>query len=285
MKKITGLLTCLFATIMVAAAQENNNTFTYKIGNAEIILLSEGQQNGRTNILIGATPEMLQQCAPKGTFPNATNAFLVRTPDKTILVDAGYGKNLFNNLQTVGVTAEQIDIILITHMHGDHIGGLLRDDKAAFPNAKLYVAKPEYEYWTSKDNASTAVKAVNAYQKTLTLFEPGAFEKLSDLLPGISTIAAYGHTPGHTLFLLKSNNEQLLIWGDLTHAMAVQMPYPQVAVTYDTDPEQAIASRQQILAYVAKNNIPIAGMHIAFPGIGKVAGNDKGGYLFTPATK
>jgi glyoxylase-like metal-dependent hydrolase (beta-lactamase superfamily II) len=102
------------------------------------------------------------------------------------------------------------------------------------------------------------------------------------LLPDIQGIAAYGHTPGHTAFMVGSSGQQMLIWGDLTHATPVQMPYPQLAVTYDVDPNQAVASRMKILEYIAKNNIPIAGMHIAFPGMGHVKANSEGGYAFTP---
>jgi glyoxylase-like metal-dependent hydrolase (beta-lactamase superfamily II) len=104
----------------------------------------------------------------------------------------------------------------------------------------------------------------------------------------VRPIAAYGHTPGHTLYLLSSGGERLLIWGDLTHAMAVQMPFPQVAVTYDVDSEQAVASRKTVLEFVVKNKIPVAGMHIAYPGMGVVSANsaknppENSVYRFTP---
>lgn len=293
MKKtfVLFLIAFLLITHFVSAQTNTNTMFTYKVGKFEITVLPEVQQSVGSNILINATPEMIKECSVDGTFPNAVNAFLIRTPEKNILMDAGFGRKLFDNLQTLGIKPEQIDIILITHMHGDHIGGLLRDGESAFPNAKLYVAKPEYEYWSAKAHASTtdprnttavnAVKAVDAYKKNLTLFEPGTVDNLSELLQGIYTIAAYGHTIGHTAYLIESNKEKMLIWGDLTHAMAIQMPYPQVAVTYDTNPEQAVASRQKILEYVSANNIPIAGMHIAFPAMGKIEKNAKG-YLFIP---
>ncbi|MCL1822154.1 MAG: MBL fold metallo-hydrolase, partial [Prolixibacteraceae bacterium] len=104
----------------------------------------------------------------------------------------------------------------------------------------------------------------------------------STLLPGICALAAYGHTPGHTMYLVESENEKFLIWGDLIHAMAIQMPYPEVAVTYDIDPVQAVKSRQETLKFIEKNKIPVGGIHIAFPGMGKISQNDKNGYVFTP---
>ena len=271
-------------------AQETKTVFSYKVGNNEIYLLSEGQQDGNTGILIGATDEMLQKALPNGSFTTATNAFFVRLSGKNILIDAGFGRNLFDNLQSIGVAAEQIDAVLITHCHGDHIGGLLRDGKASFPNATLYLPQREYDFWTSDEAMNKASEnhqsgflyarsVFQAYQDRLQLFTPNEIGKDANMLfPDLQAIEAYGHTPGHTLYLVGDGEQQLLIWGDLTHVLPVQMLYPQLAVTYDVAPEQAVAARMKILEYVSKNNIPIAGMHIAFPGMGYV----KGGYMFIP---
>ncbi|MDR2921557.1 MAG: MBL fold metallo-hydrolase [Tannerella sp.] len=273
------------AILMIAVLPINmmsQDTKTYNIGKFEISTLPESQGNGNTKILIGTTPKMIEEYLPDETFPNATNAFLVKTPEHTILVDAGFGRQLFDNLKALNVTPEQIDIILLTHMHGDHIGGLLKDEKVTFPNATLYLGQIEHDYWAKGDHASQQ-KVINAYKDKLKLFTNNEITNIkTSLLPGIYGIAAYGHTPGHTAFMLESENQQFLVWGDLTHAMKIQMPCPQVAVTYDVDPELAIKSRKEILEYVSKNNIPIAGMHIAFPGMGTIISNQTGGYEFTP---
>lgn len=296
MKKLFSILAGILA-VGSASAQNDMNTYTYKLGEATVTLLSEGQQQGNGSILIGATPEMTAKYIPDNTFPNASNAFLIRTPDKNILIDTGFGRRLFDNLQSSGVTPEEIDILLITHMHGDHIGGMLRNGEAAFPNAELYLPQPEYDYWTSttemnrlpenkRGNFLNAQQVITAYKEKLHLFQPVEIgTSATPLLPGIQGIAAYGHTPGHTLYMVESGNDKLLIWADLTHAMAIQMPCPQVAVTYDIDPEKAIASRKKVLKYVAENHIPIAGMHIAFPGIGNISENTAGSYVFTPANE
>ena len=253
----------------VAAAQEVPNIFTYKTGDIEIVLLSEGQRAGGAGTLIGATPEMLAEVAPDGVIPGATNAFLLKIGGKNILIDAGYGRELFKNLESVGVTPDKVDAILITHMHGDHIGGLLQDGKVAFPNAEFYLSQPEYDHFINQESAK---KVIEAYRAKLHLFQPGPLggniKPIDNSLPNIKGIAAYGHTPGHTVYLAELNGKSLLIWGDLTHSMAIQMPYPQVAVTYDTNKDDAIVSRISILEYVSKGVIPIAGMHIPFPGIG-----------------
>jgi glyoxylase-like metal-dependent hydrolase (beta-lactamase superfamily II) len=184
----------------------------------------------------------------------------------------------------LGITPEQVDAILITHMHGDHFGGILKDDRLLFPNAEIFLSKPEYDYCMSDDarNPEDARKVIEKCQANLHLFQPTEIDaKPVVLIPGIRAVAAFGHTPGHTLYMVESGKEKLLIWGDLTHAMAIQMPYPQVAVTYDVNPDMAIASRKKVLEYAAKNKIPIAGMHHAFPGMGKIT-KASIGYSFTP---
>ena len=280
MKKLLVLF--MFAGISISVlAQETKDVFTHKFGTAEISLLSEAQQQARPNILINATPEMLSKYAPNGTFPNAMNAFLLRA-DKNILIDAGLGSKLFENLQSLAVSAEQVHIVLITHMHGDHIGGLLREGKATFPNAEVYLAQSEHDYWMNNgDRGRQAREVIALYKDRLHLFQPDELDaKVNEIIPGIQAIAAYGHTPGHTIFMLTSGKEKLLVWGDLTHAMAIQMPYPQVSVTYDVDPALAAASRQKVLEYVTKNSIPVAGMHVAFPGMGNLTKSEEGGYIF-----
>jgi len=292
--RIIVIILLAMAAIHVKA-QNNENIFLMKLGNSKVYLLSEGQRDGNTEILIGATSGIKEKYAPNNSFPMATNVFLVQINGKNILFDTGYGRALFDNLQSLKLKPEDIDAIFITHMHGDHIGGLLRGDQASFPNATLYVAKPEYDYWTNDELINqmpennrggflAAKKAVAAYKDRLNLFEPdkinSPYNKI--LYPGIKAFAAYGHTPGHTVFLLESNNEKLLIWGDLAHAMAVQMPHPEIAVTYDTNPEIAIQSRLTILKFVSEQKIPIAGMHIAYPGIGTIEKSEPG-YKFIPA--
>lgn len=288
MKKKVVLLITVCCLLMAGSiiAQEAKNVFTYKVGLFEISLLAESQGQGNKGILIGATEEMMKECAPDGTFPNAMNAFLVKTPDMNVLVDAGLGRKLFDNLESVGVSADKVDVVLITHMHGDHIGGMMKDGEVMFPNAKVYISQPEHDYWMGLegDRSRQAKNVIAAYKNQLTLFQPNELEKASkELIPGVTSYGAYGHTPGHVMFLVESDREKMLIWGDLTHAMALQMPYPQVSVTYDVDPEMAMESRKKVLEYAEKNKLPIAGMHIAFPSMGTVTKNVAGsGYRFNP---
>ncbi len=272
---------------------EAADTFTFRIGEAEVSLLSDEQSERNTAILVGASPEILKEYAPNGVFPMGVNAFVIRTPDHTTLIDAGLGKKIFSSLKTLGIAHEKIDTILLTHMHGDHIGGLLQDGKPAFPKARIYVAQKEYDYWI-KDTDSGALpenmrsrfenvrKTMAAYDGQLQLFQPQDLASSNTaLIPGIQAIAAYGHTPGHTMFLLESKGEKLLFWGDIAHSMALQMPVPSIAVTYDIAPNEAVAIRKKVLTFVAKHNIPVAGAHIPFPGVGKVSAAGDG-YTFVP---
>jgi glyoxylase-like metal-dependent hydrolase (beta-lactamase superfamily II) len=282
-KQIILCMNMLLAT-MVMNGQNTETVVSQTVGDTQVFLLSEGQNTGNAGILLDATPEMIAQTLPDGSYPMATNAFLIKTPDKNILVDAGYGRHLVENLSVIGLTPESIDIILLTHMHGDHIGGLLKDGQKVFPKAHILVAQAEHDYWVAQNNTA-AINIFQAYSAGLVLFtanELDAEDTATPLLASITAIAAPGHTPGHTAFLIESQGDKLMIWGDLAHAMAIQMPYPEVAVRYDSHPEIAIKSRQAILKYVAAHKITIAGMHIAWPGIGKIEARPAGGYVFVP---
>ena len=260
------------------------DVYTYNVGSVKVSMLSERQGRGNTDILIGATPEMIAKIAPDKEYPNAINIFLVQTGVENILVDTGFGLKLEEHLKHFKLEPKDIHSVLITHMHRDHIGGLLKDGKQRFPNAKVYLDKNEYAYWMDDPQRKASVEhVVNAYKDKLHLFTAGDLNgKSQKLFPEVSAIAAYGHTPGHTVYMIESKGEKLLIWGDLTHAMAFQMPYPKVSVTYDVSSSKAAQTREQILRYVSENKISVAGMHIAFPGMGKVSSDAKGGYIFKP---
>ena len=283
MKTIFLLVISLMTVVL--SAQENPNIFKYKVGAVEVTLLSEGQGIGRPAILLGATPEMLQEAIPDGTFPNSCIAFLLRYPSgKMVLVDAGRSSQpLLENLKSVGVSPEQINTVLITHIHGDHIGGLLNSGQVVFPNADVYISKQEHTFGLGNAGARNVFEA---YSSKLRFFEPKEIDaQPEELFTGLRTVAAFGHTPGHTLYLVESGNEKLLIWGDLTHAMAIQMPFPQVAVTFDVDKDMAVASRKKVLEYATTNKITVAGMHNAYPGIGNLTKKSNGGYIYTAVTE
>jgi len=283
MKKI--LTSAICAIVLLNVSAQNIQLPQWTVGDYTLTLLSEGQQKGNTSILLHAGGDILAKYAPDGSFPNAVNCFLITTKTgRTILVDAGFGRKLFENLVSLNVKPENIDVVLLTHMHGDHIGGLIKDGQATFPKAQVFIAKAEFDYWSKQNNP--LVKTVLAtYKKQIKTFVPDEIgaptaKKLIGDCPEIKAIAAYGHTPGHSMFLIDAGEKPLLIWGDLTHAMAVQMPHPEISVTYDVDPETAVQSRLKVLDYAAKNTLTIAGMHIAWPAVGTIEKTGKQSFKF-----
>ena len=299
MKKIILSIIIMFSVMQengLLSQNTDNNVVTFALGSFDITILSEGKQTRKADNLIGLTTEILQKYAPEGTYDMAVNAFLVRTFEQNILVDAGMGINLLKNLETLRLTPEQIDIVLITHMHGDHVGGLMKDGKVVFPNADIYISQPEYDYWTSdavmnqmpENQRGSFVQARNViktYKNKLHLFAPVELgSTTNNLFSGFQGVAAFGHTPGHTGYMIESDNNRMFIWADLAHAMSIQMPCPKIAINFDVNPEQAVVTRKNVLEYLAKNKIPIAGMHVVSPGMGTVSKSkiEKEGYAFEP---
>jgi glyoxylase-like metal-dependent hydrolase (beta-lactamase superfamily II) len=282
-KSIIALAATVVAAqaMLTASAQTTSpeeNIFRYRVGDFEVMLLSEGQSAGGTGNLIDAPAErIVPYLSEDGTYPTATNAFAVIAPRETLLIDAGVGRRLTENIAAAGI--DSLGAIWLTHMHGDHIGGLVKDGVRVF-DAPLTLGTAEAEYWAGQEGSAKTV--LDLYQpRTMELYR---LEEVPLGRNGIFPIEAYGHTPGHTVFLVVSGGEKLLIWGDVAHAMAVQMPLPEISVRYDVDPDAARATRAKILEYVVENKIPVAGMHIPYPGIGTIEKAAEG-YRFTPITE
>ena len=205
--------------------QNDELIYHYPLGNTEVVLLSDGQNTGDPSVLVGASEEIVKEFVPTGKAGSAFNIFLLKLNGKRIIVDSGMGNHLVENLAKEGISPEQVDIILLTHMHGDHIGGLMKDGQRVFPNAQLYISEKEVGYWTDKaiqnslpegqQRGFTGAQAVvEAYQDHLHLFTPNEVEQMTELIPGVKSIASYGHTPGHTCYLVENGGQRFFIWGD-----------------------------------------------------------------------
>lgn len=194
--------------------------------------------------------------------PSSISCFLMQVGDAYILFDAGLGapfSELLPLLSKMELTPADIPYVYITHMHPDHIGGLIRDGVAVFPQAELYVNRLEAEAWLAMpDGKGAQAQAVQeAYSGRLHLFEAG------DELPlGVKTIAAYGHTPGHTCF----EKDSILVIADILHGAALQLEHPEYCPFFDMDPEAATEARLRILNYAREHGLKMYGHHLPAPG-------------------
>ncbi|MBT9520232.1 MAG: MBL fold metallo-hydrolase [Dechloromonas sp.] len=229
----------------------------------------------------------------------AVNAYLVNTGNKLVLVDAGAAKlfgpglgNIVDNLKAAGYSPEQVDTVLVTHLHGDHVNGLVSaEGKAVFTKAEVWSAKADNDFWLSEEIAAKAPTEAQGFFKMardaaapyLAAGKWKTFDSDRELLAGVSSVDTHGHTPGHASYLFQSGDQRLLILGDLVHNHAVQFARPEVAIEFDNDPKQAIAARKRIFFQAAKEKLMVAGMHLPFPGIGHVRKETAGGYAWVPA--
>ncbi|MDR0290040.1 MAG: MBL fold metallo-hydrolase [Treponema sp.] len=264
-----------------SAFSESDGIFSCKVGDFEVFMVVEAQREGNAGILVGASEAILQQFIPEAGFMHSTNVFLIKTPEKNILIDTAFG-GFVEKMKRLGVEPGQIDTVLITHLHGDHFGGLQKDGEAVFSNAKVYVPAKDVDHFTRVQVNSGAVAALAPYGSNVETFEPANLgSTLSEIVPGISPIAAYGHTPGHTAYLVANGNDKLLIAADFLHVGLVQFPMPDISATYDMDAQAAAATRRQLLGYAEQHKIPIGGMHIVYPAVGTVEA-DGSGFRFVP---
>jgi glyoxylase-like metal-dependent hydrolase (beta-lactamase superfamily II) len=213
------------------------------------------------------------------------NAFLINTGSKLILIDTGAGVlygdccgHLMANLRAAGYQPEQVDEVLLTHLHKDHVGGVILDGKMAFPNAVLRVSQTDADYWfdpASKTKApaflssffDSAIASVAPYQRA------GRFKTFSgnqELEPGLWALATPGHTPGHTSYVIQSGTQTLLVWGDIIHVASIQLRNPTVSVEYDTDALAAQRSRRSMLQLAASKHLLVGAGHMSFPGLGYI---------------
>jgi glyoxylase-like metal-dependent hydrolase (beta-lactamase superfamily II) len=296
-----------FATPVLAEAPKAQTQvpgyYRMQLGQFEITALFDGALELDTKLLKNATPTDLQHLLSRMFVGNpkmqtAVNAYLVNTGTHLVLIDAGaaklFGPSLgyvLQNMKASGYEPEQVDTVIITHLHGDHIGGLINAaGQPLFPKAKVWVSKADSDFWLSQKVADAAPEKVQPFFKmardTAAPYQAGGqwntFTEGSVLVPGVKAVKANGHTPGHTAYAVESEGKKLLIWGDLVHAHAVQFARPGVSIEFDIDQKQAIATRRSIMKSAAESKSLVAGMHLPFPGIGHVRAEGKGRYSWVP---
>ena len=285
---LLGLLCVVFFAVpadAAPAAPQSEAGKAVPVGDFSVVPLLDGAHSFPLSLFRGADQAALLAMAGAPQTPGSFNVFLIERGTERLLVDAGNGAlrpertgQLRSSLTQAKTAPEDIGAILITHLHGDHIGGLVADGKPAFPRARVYVPRPEYDYWMSEEAMRQApegrrgafplvrgVLRVLEQDKLLALFTPG-----ETVAPNITSVALFGHTPGHTGFLLASKNQKLLFVGDLLHAADLQFSRPDLTLEFDTDQMMAKETRLRTFAQIAAEQTPIAAAHLPFPGIGLV---------------
>jgi len=280
------------------------NYYRSKLGDFEITVVSDGARaiplppkfvNNVSNEEVLAVAEAAYM--PKGSIIAPFNPIVVNTGAKLVLIDTGYGPGLGPTvgllpltLAAAGIDPKAIDIVLISHMHGDHILGLKTPDGAlAFPNAEIKVPAVDWTYWISDENMS---RAPEGFQKASFGFNRKIFSNLTDkvtrydwgkeVAPGITAVESAGHTPGHTSFVIASGNGRLFFQGDVSNVPDLFLRNPDWQVMFDSEPEKAVVTRRRIYDMASAEKILVSGYHFPFPGLGYIekAGT---GYRLVPA--
>src|SRR6266446_638809 len=276
--------------------------YRLKVGDLEVTALYDGTGVFGPRWLNGTTATMDGVLKALHEDPHlldvADAGFLVNTGKQLILVDVGTGTwwgggafgRLAGSLRSAGYTPDEVNIVLVTHLHSDHVGGLTSPDgKRVFPQADVYVAKAESDFWLSPAVAAKAPKdAQPFFQSAQAIAAPyikagkwHTFSGSEPIVDGMQLVPLPGHTPGHTGYEFSSRGQKVLFWGDIVHAQRVQLQHPEVTAIFDSDPAAAAATRNQLLPKLADQDVVIAGPHMLFPGLGRLH-KEASGYSWAP---
>jgi len=270
----------------VSAETSPGGVYQIKIGDFTLFSIQDTAGEMSSKLINNGEDTIIKALMPEGKSPSSNNFFILKSKKQITLIDAGRSGNIVPKLKKVGVSPENVDLILITHGHFDHVSGLLDQGKTVFPRARVLFHEKEKALYEDSALAKLPENSQQHFKPTNQVLRVygkriGTFVNNTSVADGITSIDLHGHTAGHSGFLIESKGEKLLVLGDFLHIDAVQFAYPDYSLIYDSDPNQASITRKDILNTAAKDNLLIAGIHIQFPGIGKVA-NGCEGYVFMP---
>jgi glyoxylase-like metal-dependent hydrolase (beta-lactamase superfamily II) len=297
----SGLM--MWTAAQAAAPQVKTQAPAYyrvMVGDFEVTALSDGTVALPVDTLLNEpktkSQKALARAFLKPPVETSVNGYLINTGSKLLLVDTGAAKlfgptlgNLADNLKAAGYQPEQVDEVYITHMHPDHVGGLMAGENMAFPNAVVRASQKDADFWLSKEALDKAPEQMKGFfQGAMASLNPyvtaGKFKPFSgdtELVPGVKAVAAPGHTPGHTIYIVESGGQKLVLWGDLMHVAAVQFADPSVTIQFDTDTKSAAIQRKRAYAQAAKEGYMVGSAHLAFPGLGHLR-TEGAGYAWVP---
>ena len=288
------------------AGKQAPGFYRYKVGDFEVTQIADGARTFPMpdTFVINQKKEDALAAAeaaymPKGQVTIPFNPMVINTGSKLVVIDTGNGLGAFEqskgvvgqmnaNMTAAGIDPKAVDIVLISHFHGDHMNGLKRaDGSLVYPNAEIKVPAVEWAFWADEANASKA----NGFNKPNFPNVKKAFDGLADkvtkfewdkeVAPGITAIGAPGHTPGHTAFAVQSGSGKLLVQSDVTNIPALFVRNPDWHVAFDNDPVVAQATRHKFYDMAAAEKTPVAGYHFSFPSVGHVEKDGKG-YRLVP---
>jgi glyoxylase-like metal-dependent hydrolase (beta-lactamase superfamily II) len=281
-------------------SEHEGESYRFKIGDFECYCINDGGFDYNYDHFFKNVPEeqvekvLSEHNLPTGPIYTPYTHLIVKNGEQLILVDMGAGNVLPNNgklpitMKSIGIEPSEIDTIIITHAHPDHIGGTL-DDKGepVYANARYYIWKGEWDFWFSdKAFDKTYEFFVNTAREQLSPIKDriNFLEEESEIFPGVNIIEASGHTPGHIVVSFSSKDEHLYYIGD-TVLYPLHLEYPDWLPIYDILPDKAEASKRKIFDLVARENAWVIGQHfVPFPSLGHVV--KKGdGWLFQPIKK
>ena len=277
--------------------------YRFDVGDAEVTVVTDGALGlgDPKGTFTGVSDDELRKMLTDNFLaPNNVvleqNSPIVNFGDKLVLFDTGMGTSkMFGNatgkqqksMKDAGIKAEDIDAVVFSHGHIDHIGGVVGEDgKSLFPNAQFYIAESDFNYWTDYDKAGPKMKDfVDHAKKNLTPVRDRLvfYKDEQEFLPGVTALAAPGHTVGHTIFVISSGGKSFAYTADLTHHPILLMEKPRMEFSYDTDPAQAAGSRVKMLDMLAAQKIPVLAYHYPWPGVGHIAKTGEGFHYYPEA--
>ena len=273
MRKLSIIFLGLIMTFVAKSIKaENPNIFIYQLGDVKVTALINKEIFHDKSLFRYSSEQILGEALTLAdSNKGSLNEFVVEIDDKTILFDTGLdAATTIAGLKEAGYSPEDIDLILITHMHQDHIGGLLDENYGvAFSKADIYISEEELKVYPEE-------YFLKVYGDRVKLFKQN-----ENILTNVKPIPAFGHTGGHTMYELNSQGKKMLIWGDLIHA-EVQFRYPEIYMIYDAASSEAVNIRESVLEKVSHEDTIVAGMHLVYPGMGVVAKLRDNWYVFEP---
>jgi glyoxylase-like metal-dependent hydrolase (beta-lactamase superfamily II) len=304
----------LLPTIQAKAAapvadKQAPSVYRYKIGDAQVNVISDGVNNFALpeTFVLNVKKDEVNAALEKAYMPKDKMSvyfapLVINTGGKLVVVDTGNGPAAYasskgnvgqfaTNMAAAGLDAKAVDIVVISHFHGDHINGLLTADNApAFPNAEVLVPAAEWKYFMDDGEMGkqTTDRMKGVFANARRVFDAGLKKKVTpyepgkDVAPGLQSVAAYGHTPGHNSFILSSGSDKVFIQSDITNHPALFVANPGWHLMFDQDPAMAEATRRKVYDMLVADKMRVQGFHYPFPANGYVE-KDGNGYRLVPA--